>query len=37
MPILVGEKFLPGMFVVVGHYAAWFVVSAVIFWLAGVI
>ena len=37
MPVQLGEKFLPGYFIVLGHYAAWLVVSATIFWLAGVI
>ena len=37
MPIQLGEKKLPDMFIVVGHYVAWVVISAIIFWLAGVI
>ena len=37
MPIQLGEKKLPDMFIVVGHYVAWIVISAIIFWLAGVI
>jgi len=37
MPIQVGEKKLPGSYIVIGHYVAWAVASAVIFWLAGVI
>jgi len=37
MPIYVGEKMLPDAYIVVGHYLAWMVVSAIIFWLAGVI
>ena len=37
MPVQIGEKKLPGSYIVVGHYVAWAVVSAVIFWLAGVI
>ena len=37
MPIQLGEKKLPDMFIVVGHYVAWVVASAIIFWLAGVI
>ena len=37
MPIQLGEKKLPDMFIVVGHYVAWVVASAFIFWLAGVI
>jgi fumarate reductase subunit C len=37
MPIQVGEKKLPDLFIIVGHYVAWVVLSAFIFWLAGVI
>jgi fumarate reductase subunit C len=37
MPIQVGEKKLPDNFIIVGHYVAWVVVTAFIFWLAGVI
>ena len=37
MPIQLGEKKLPGSIVVFGHYVAWAVLSAFIFWLAGVI
>ena len=37
MPIQLGEKKLPDVFIVVAHYVAWVVVSAFIFWLAGVI
>ena len=37
MPIQVGEKKLPDYFIIVGHYVAWVVVTAFIFWLAGVI
>ena len=37
MPIQVGEKFLPGSYIVIGHYVAWVVASGIIFWLAGVI
>jgi len=37
MPIQLGEKFLPGSYIVIGHYVAWLVASAIIFWLAGVI
>ena len=37
MPIQLGEKKLPDIFIVVGHYVAWVILSAVIFWLAGVI
>ena len=37
MPIQVGEKKLPDVFIIVAHYVAWVVLSAFIFWLAGVI
>ena len=35
MPVQIGEKKLPGSYIVIGHYVAWAVVSAFIFWLAG--
>jgi len=35
MPVQVGEKKLPGSYVVIGHYVVWVLVSAFIFWLAG--
>ncbi len=37
MPVQIGEKKLPGGYIVIGHYVAWAVVSAFIFWLAGVV
>ena len=37
MPLQLGEKILPGSIIVIGHYVAWAVLSAFIFWLAGVI
>jgi len=37
MPVQIGEKKLPGFYIVLGHYVAWLMVSAFIFWLAGVI
>ncbi|MGB5292104.1 MAG: hypothetical protein WBN41_11715 [Lysobacterales bacterium] len=37
MPIQLGEKKLPDSFIIIGHYVAWVLVSALIFWLAGVI
>jgi len=37
MPVQLGEKRLPDSFIVIGHYAAWAVVSLFVFWLAGVI
>jgi fumarate reductase subunit C len=37
MPVQVGEKKLPDSYIIIGHYVAWVVVTAFIFWLAGVI
>jgi len=37
MVVQLGEKKLPDLFIIVGHYVAWVVASAIIFWLAGVI
>ncbi len=37
MPIYLGEKKLPDSYIIIGHYVAWVVVSAIIFWLTGVI
>ena len=37
MVIQIGEKRLPDMAIIIGHYVAWVIASAVIFWLAGVI
>lgn len=37
MVVQLGEERLPDTFIIIGHYVAWLVVSAVIFWLAGVI
>ncbi len=37
MPIQIGEKKLPDSFIIVGHYVAWVVMTAFIFWLAGAI
>ena len=37
MPVHVGEKKLPDSYIIIGHYVAWIVVTAFIFWLAGVI
>jgi fumarate reductase subunit C len=36
MPLYRGEKKLPDYFIVLAHYLAWLVLSAFIFWLAGV-
>jgi len=35
MPVQVGEKKLPGSYIVIGHYVAWLLISAFIFWLVG--
>jgi len=35
MPVQVGEKKLPDSYIIIGHYAAWVVVSLFILWLAG--
>lgn len=37
MPVQIGEKRLPGIYIVIGHYVAWTVLSAFIFWLVGII
>jgi len=37
MVVQLGEKKLPDLFIIAGHYVAWVVVSAVIFWLTGVV
>ena len=37
MPVQVGENKLPDSYIIIGHYVAWVIVSAFIFWLAGVI
>jgi fumarate reductase subunit C len=37
MPVQIGEKKLPDSYIIVGHYVAWVLISAFIFWLAGVI
>jgi fumarate reductase subunit C len=37
MPVQIGEKKLPDGYIIGGHYVAWVVVTAFIFWLAGVI
>jgi fumarate reductase subunit C len=37
MPIQLGEKKLPDGYIIGAHYVAWLVVTAFIFWLAGVI
>jgi fumarate reductase subunit C len=37
LPIQVGERKLPDSYIIIGHYVAWLVVTAFIFWLAGVV
>ena len=37
MPVQLGEKKLPDGFIVIGHYVAWVILSAIVFWFAGVI
>ena len=37
MPVQVGEKKLPDIYIILAHYIAWAVVSLAVFWLAGVI
>ena len=37
MPVQLGEQKLPDSVIVIGHYAAWAVVSLFVFWLVGVI
>jgi fumarate reductase subunit C len=37
MPVQLGEKKLPDRAIVIGHYAAWAIVTLFIFWLAGVL
>ena len=37
MPVQLGEKKLPDSYIIIAHYVAWVVISAFIFWLAGVI
>jgi len=37
MPVQLGEKKLPDLFIVIAHYIAWAVLTLFIFWLAGVI
>ena len=37
MPLQIGENKLPDSYIVVGHYVAWVLISAFVFWLAGVV
>ena len=36
MPVQLGEKKLPASAIVIGHYAAWVVVTLIVFWFTGV-
>jgi fumarate reductase subunit C len=36
MPVQMGEKKLPGSYIIAAHYVAWVLVTVVVFWLAGV-
>ena len=36
MPLQIGENRLPDSYIVIGHYVAWALISAFVFWLAGV-
>ncbi len=37
MPLQLGEKKLPGSYIVAGHYVAWAVITVFVLWLAGVL
>jgi fumarate reductase subunit C len=37
MPVQLGESKVPDQAIIIGHYVAWIVVTAVVFWFAGVI
>jgi len=37
MPVQLGEKRVPDSVIVIGHYLAWGLLTAFIFWLAGVV
>jgi fumarate reductase subunit C len=37
MPVQMGEKKLPDGYIIVGHYVVWIIITAFIFWLAGVV
>ncbi len=37
MPVQLGEQKLPDLYIILAHYVAWVAVTAVVFWLAGVI
>lgn len=37
LPVQVGERFLPGQYIVAAHYLAWTLLSLVVLWFAGVI
>lgn len=37
LPVQVGERFLPGQYIVAAHYLAWALLSLAVLWFAGVI
>jgi fumarate reductase subunit C len=37
MPVYLGEKKVPDLFIVIGHYLAWIVVTVFVLWLTGAI
>ena len=37
MPLQLGEQKAPDIVIVLAHYVAWVIVTAIVFWLAGVI
>ena len=37
LPVQLGEQKMPDLYIIVAHYVAWVVVTAIVFWLAGVI
>ena len=37
MPVYLGEKKLADIYIIIGHYVAWVVISVFILWLAGVV
>ena len=36
MPVQIGDEFLPGHYIAIGHYVAWFCVSLVVLVVSGV-
>ncbi len=37
LPLQLGEQKAPDIYIIVAHYVAWIVVTAIVFWMAGVI